>query len=95
MVRRLHVNADNHLSRYYGGKSMAMGRYLNNGAIDVAYDRNHLAILEEWNTMTGVANIKVPKGTILMQGRAAAQGTLKGGGMQYFTPSTSGFTQIK
>ena len=94
-IKVIKTTKDINLSRYYGGKSMAMGRYLNNGAIDVAYDRNHLAILEEWNTMTGVANIKVPKGTILMQGRAASQGTLKGGGMQYFTPSTSGFTQIK
>ena len=94
-IKVIKTTKDINLSRYYGGKSMAMGRYLNNGAIDVAYDRNHLAILEEWNTMTGVAIIKVPKGTILMQGRAASQGTLKGGGMQYFTPSTSGFTQIK
>ena len=94
-IKVIKTTKDINLSRYYGGKSMAMVRYLNNGAIDVAYDRNHLAILEEWNTMTGVAIIKVPKGTILMQGRAASQGTLKGGGMQYFTPSTSGFTQIK
>jgi RHS repeat-associated protein len=94
-IKVIKTTKDINLSRYYGGKSMAMGRYLNNGAIDVAYDRNHLAILEEWNTMTGVAIIKVPKGTILMQGRAASQGILKGGGMQYFTPSTSGFTQIK
>ena len=58
-IKVIKTTKDINLSRYYGGKSMAMGRYLNNGAIDVAYDRNHLAILEEWNTMTGVANIKM------------------------------------
>jgi hypothetical protein len=49
-----------------------MGRYLSNGALNSAVDRTGLAILPKWNKMEGVAEISVPKGTVMIKGTASS-----------------------
>lgn len=64
-----------------------MGPYLSNGPIGNFVDRRGLALKPEWNnTMEGIAEIRVPKGTIMMKGIAKSQGgQWIGGRTQYFT----------
>lgn len=100
-VKVIELTNDVKLSRYYDGvKAFPLGRYLNNGAISKDIDRYLLAIKPEWNEMTGVAEISVPKGTRMIQGtvksvyRKGAPDYV-GGRTQYFVPSTENLTRVK
>ncbi len=55
----------------------------------VEQTRRELAVSPEWNKMTHVDILQVPKGQSLLgfEGSAAAQGSLPGGGNQLFVPS--------
>ena len=95
-VKVIQLTKDVNLYRYYGGLAAPMGRYLSNGALNSAVDRTGLAILPKWNKMEGVAEISVPKGTVMIKGTASSQGfPYIGGRTQYFTPSITGFKRIK
>ena len=96
-VKVIELTNDVKLSRYFDGvQAFPLGRYLNNGAISKDIDRYLLAIKPEWNGMTGVAEISVPKGTRMIQGTVKSQRfPYVGGRAQYFVPSTENLTRVK
>jgi RHS repeat-associated protein len=52
--------------------------------------RSSLALKSQWNQMTGIAQWRIPAGTTLIEGRAAAQGLgLAGGSIQKFVLNSS------
>lgn len=86
-VEVIKTTKDLNLYRYFGGTVTDIGPYLSNGPIGRFIDRRGLALKPEWNnTMEGLAEIQVPKGTIMMKGTAKSQGgQWIGGRTQYFT----------
>ena len=77
------------LNRLYGGRANELGQYW---SVDKRpgrlVDRLDLAVEQYWNSMEKEAALIVPKGVLLYEGFAAAQGTLLGGGSQVFIPYT-------
>lgn len=76
------------LYRVYGGKAGELGSYWSrtkpSGPVQSIIDS---ALKTEWgNTATKVVEIKVPPGTTIYEGAAAAQGGLVGGGSQVVIP---------
>jgi len=86
-VEVIKTTKDLNLYRYFDGTATDIGPYLSNGPIGRFIDRRGLALKPEWNnTMEGLAEIQVPKGTIMMKGTAKSQGgQWIGGRTQYFT----------
>lgn len=86
------MQEDSVLYRAYGGNAAPLGRYWSRvsplGPLQAQMD---LALLPEWgNTATEVATIRVPAGTTIYEGVAAAQSngltTLLGGANQVYIP---------
>ena len=46
--------------------------------------RDSLAVLPEWNQMTGMRQFQITPGTLIIEGRAASQGSYPGGQVQKF-----------
>ncbi|MBQ7782045.1 MAG: hypothetical protein IJ405_08500, partial [Lachnospiraceae bacterium] len=58
--------------RFYGGNASAQGRYLFE-TFSPLTNRQNLALLYEWNSMTGIQQFQVRDGVIMITGTAAAQ----------------------
>ena len=73
--------------RSFGGNAAYVGSYLSNVPIGKFIDRCGLALRPEWNNaMEGIAEIQVPKGSIMIKGTAKSHGgQWIGGRTQYFT----------
>jgi len=69
--------------RYYDGiNANAKGRYIFE---TFPASRESLAIKPEWNQMTGIAQYKVNPGSVIIEGKASAQGPgLPGGQTQKY-----------
>lgn len=90
------LSQDTLLYRVYGGEAGPIGGYWSRtpptGPMQAQID---LALNPQWgNLATDVATIKVPAGTTIYEGAAAAQslpggGTLLGGGNQVFIPNVN------
>ncbi len=65
--------------RFYGGNANAEGRYLFE-TFSPLTNRQNLALPYEWNSMTGIQQFQIRKGTIMITGKAVAQ---KSFGSQY------------
>ena len=79
------------LYRVYGGRAMQIGGYWTRtkpaGPVQAIIDS---ALNPQWgNPATNVAVIRVPAGTTIYEGTAAAQGGLVGGGSQVFIPNVN------
>ncbi len=95
-VEVIETTKDVKLYRYYGGGAKPISRYLTNGPISESIDRIELALPEKWNSMSGVAEISVPKGTIMIKGTVGSQKfPYIGGRTQYFVPSTDNLSKLK
>ena len=99
-VKVIELTNDVKLSRYYGGNAQPVGRYLSNGPISKIIDRVGLALPGEFNLMSGVAEIMVPKGTKMIKGTVGAQAKeygfpFYGGRTQYYSPSLENFVRVK
>ena len=70
--------------RKYGGNSRAAGRYATDIGTTFQYPRNALAVRKSWSTMANTAYIRIPKGTTILKGKAAAQFPWTGGGQQIY-----------
>ena len=99
-VKVIELTNDVKLSRYYGGNAQPVGRYLSNGPISKIIDRVGLALPGEFNSMSGVAEIMVPKGTKMIKGTVGSQAKeygfpFYGGRTQYYSPSLENFVRVK
>ena len=65
--------------RFYGGNANAEGRYLFE-TFSPLTNRQNLALPYEWNSMTGIQQFQIRKGTTMITGKAVAQ---KSFGSQY------------
>ena len=72
--------------RYFGNKSDVMGRYFTspNGISGIQFLDRMKYSLGYWNSMQGVAWFRVPAGTVIYEGQAAAKFPWLGGGYQVF-----------
>jgi hypothetical protein len=76
--------------RYFGGDAKAAGSFLFD---TFPASRQSLALLPEWNAMTGLRQFQIRPGTTMISGRAAAQGIgrgLEGGQVQRFILDVKG-----
>lgn len=88
------------LFRNYGGNAQPVGRYLSNGPISKSIDRVGLALPNQFNSMSGVAEITMPKGTKMIKGTVGSQAKeygfpFYGGRTQYYSPSLENFVRVK
>jgi hypothetical protein len=73
------------LYRVYGGNAKKLKpRWTPDKPRSRAQAREDLAVLPEWNKMTRMVTIEVPKWTTIYEGFAAPQGPYPGGGRQVF-----------
>ena len=70
-----------------------VGRYMSSLQFDtVTQARQSLALLDEWNAAMRLAEIRIPRGSVIFDSNAAAQTStltgqsLTGGGAQVFVP---------
>lgn len=78
------------LYRVHGGSAKPLGGFwTRTPPAGPLQSRIDLALRPEWgNTATQGTRIRVPAGTTIYEGAAAAQGGLVGGGSQVFIPRT-------
>jgi hypothetical protein len=86
------LEQDEFFVRYFGNQSEVMGRYFTSpsGVSGLQFIDRMKFSLGKWNSMEGMAWFRVPAGTAIYEGKAAAQFPWMGGGYQVFisNPST-------
>ena len=82
-VRVTRITKDLAAYRYYGGKADAAGHYFVPSKVD---DPVSLLALPEGNTAELIAEVTIPEGSVVLEGRVAPLNNQPGGGFQIYSP---------